>query len=91
MGHEDVRKPKTGRKKSAPVSVKPALVEHLPLAWEDAHETFDELERCVYERKDLGLSREQDEMMVCDCVFDKRGSSRSGPRPRADGLLGRGR
>ncbi|ORX40448.1 hypothetical protein BD324DRAFT_658455 [Kockovaella imperatae] len=49
----------------------PMLVNHLPVAWEEAHETFVELERCVYERKDLGLSREQDEMMVCDCVYDK--------------------
>lgn len=48
----------------------PALVGDLPLAWDDALDTFEQLERCVYERKDMGLSREQDEMMVCDCVYD---------------------
>lgn len=50
----------------------PQLIDDLPAAWDAAHETFDTLERCVYERKDLGQSHEQDEMMVCDCVFDKR-------------------
>jgi len=75
MDDEDIPKPKTGRRKTAPLPVKPVLIDHLPTARAEAHETFDELERCVYERKDLGLSREQDEMMVCDCVFDKRGSS----------------
>ena len=50
----------------------PQIIDHLPVAWEEAHETFDTLERCVYERKDLGLSREQDEMMICDCVYEKR-------------------
>ena len=40
-------------------------------------ETFETLEKCVYERKDLGLSREQDEMMICDCVYD-RGKSCQG-------------
>lgn len=48
----------------------PALVGELPLAWDAALDTFEQLDRCVYERKDLGLSREQDEMMVCDCVYD---------------------
>ena len=48
------------------------IIDHLPTAWDEAHATFTSLERCVYERKDMGLSREQDEMMVCDCVYDKR-------------------
>lgn len=58
------------RKKSPPPP--PRLCLDLPTAWDEAHETFEVLERCVYERKELGLSREQDDMMVCDCVFDKR-------------------
>ena len=68
----DLPKPKTGRRKTAPPPVVPVLIDHLPAAWDEAHGTFDVLERCVYERKDLGLSKEQDEMMVCDCVFDRR-------------------
>lgn len=54
----------------------PILIDDLPTAWDEAHETFVTLEKCVYERKDMGLSRESDEMMVCDCSFDKRESSR---------------
>ncbi|CAK9780083.1 hypothetical protein CC85DRAFT_283658 [Cutaneotrichosporon oleaginosum] len=56
------------RKKEAPPP--PTLIPDLPLAWDDALASFDSLERCVYERKDLGLSREQDDMMVCDCTFN---------------------
>ena len=65
-------KPKTGRRKVIPPPVVPILIDHLPTAWDEAHETFEGMEKCVYERKNLGLSREQDEMMVCDCVYDKR-------------------
>ena len=74
----DVKPPKSGRKKAGKgiSTVQPILIDDLPTAWDDAHETFDVLEQCVYERKDLGLSREQDEMMVCDCVYDKRESQR---------------
>ncbi|ORY31608.1 hypothetical protein BCR39DRAFT_86195 [Naematelia encephala] len=49
----------------------PTLIDDLPIAWDEAHETFESLEKCVYEFKGLGLSREQDEMMVCDCVYDR--------------------
>ena len=64
------------RKPPAPASSSssrpgPQLIGHLPTAWDEAHETFEALEKCVYENKGLGLSREQDEMMVCDCVYDK--------------------
>lgn len=67
-----VKKVARGRRRttSPPVPAGPALIGDLPLAWDDALETFETLDRCVYERKDLGLSREQDEMMVCDCPFD---------------------
>lgn len=74
-----------GRKKAlATPPPPPKLIDDLPLAWDAAHETFETLDRCVYETKRLGLSREQDEMMVCDCVWDKgqskpvRQSGRSG-------------
>lgn len=69
----------TGRKlkkKTSSPPPPPTLVPQLPVAWDEAHQTFETLEKCVYERKDLGLSREQDEMMVCDCVYDQRESSR---------------
>ena len=68
------RKNGSGSKVKKEEAVKPIIIDHLPTAWEEAHETFDALERCIYERKDLGLSNEQDEMMVCDCVYDKRES-----------------
>lgn len=64
---------KKGKKEISPPPP-PILIDNLPLAWEAAHETFETLEKCVYERKDLGLSKESDEMMVCDCVYDKRES-----------------
>lgn len=50
---------------------RPPLIDQLPVAWDEAHETFEVLEKCVYETKRLGLSREQDEMMICDCSLDK--------------------
>ncbi|WOO81021.1 Histone-lysine N-methyltransferase, H3 lysine-36 specific [Vanrija pseudolonga] len=59
-----------GRRRERTPPPPPRLIDDLPDAWDDAHATFEDLERCVYERKDLGLSREQDEMMVCDCVYD---------------------
>ena len=52
----------------------PIIIDDLPTAWDEAHETFVTLEKCVYERKDMGQSKESDEMMVCDCSFDKRES-----------------
>lgn len=60
------------RKKAAAVEHKPILIDDLPDAWDDAHNSFGALDKCVYETKGLGLSREQDDMMVCDCVYDKR-------------------
>lgn len=60
------------RVKKEAVPIQRPLIDDLPLAWDEAHETFDVLEACVYETKKMGLSREQDEMMVCDCVYDKR-------------------
>ncbi|TXT15823.1 hypothetical protein VHUM_00326 [Vanrija humicola] len=59
-----------GRRRERTPPPPPRLIDDLPDAWDAAHATFENLERCVYERKDLGLSREQDEMMVCDCVYD---------------------
>lgn len=64
--------PGKGRKKGAqPVPVKPVFIDDLPTATTEALETFESLERCLYEFKNLGMSMEQDEMMVCDCVYDR--------------------
>ena len=87
---EDRKAPNGRRKKGANGAAaqpfRPVLIDHLPVAWDAAHETFESLEKCVYERKDLGLTKEQDEMMVCDCVYDKSGCCvRS--RPLLHGLL----
>ncbi|KAL7424574.1 histone methyltransferase set2 [Cryptotrichosporon argae] len=62
---------KPARKKKAATPPLRQLIGGLPDAWAPAHATFEALDKCVYERKDLGLSREQDEMMVCDCVWDR--------------------
>jgi hypothetical protein len=64
----------------------PPTIGDLPNAWDEAHETFEVLERCVYESKKMGASREQDEMMVCDCVFDKRESAISAGRCKRDAI-----
>ena len=68
----------SARKKAAAVEHKPILIDDLPTAWDEAHRSFVALDKCVYDTKGLGLSREQDEMMVCDCVYDKRESSAPG-------------
>jgi hypothetical protein len=65
----------SSRKKAAAMEHKPMMVDDLPVAWDEAHATFTALDKCVYETKGLGLSREQDDMMVCDCVYDKRESN----------------
>ncbi|KAK4688692.1 [histone H3]-lysine36 N-trimethyltransferase, partial [Tremellales sp. Uapishka_1] len=49
----------------------PTLITHLPNAEQDAFQTFENIERCLYEKKMLGMSNEQDEMMVCDCLYDR--------------------
>lgn len=81
IGEEDL-KPRTARassstsktksRKASPEVFKPVLIDDLPTAWDEAHETFEALEKCVYERKDIGLSKENDEMMVCECVYNRR-------------------
>jgi histone-lysine N-methyltransferase SETD2 len=58
----------------------PVLIDNLPTAWDEAHDSFGTLERCVYEHKNLGLSREQDEMMVCDCIYDRGESPKTSLR-----------
>lgn len=68
---EDTPRRAGGRVKKEKEAFAPPLIDQLPQAWDEAHETFEVLERCVYETKKLGLSREQDEMMVCDCIFDR--------------------
>ena len=71
VGRDEETPRRAGRQKKEKVAFAPPLIETLPIAWDEAHETFEVLERCVYETKRLGASREQDEMMVCDCMFDR--------------------
>lgn len=71
---ETPRKGGNGKIKKEKEPFNPPTIGDLPNAWDEAHESFEVLERCVYESKKMGASREQDEMMVCDCVFDKRES-----------------
>jgi hypothetical protein len=61
-------------KKESPPPLKPTLITDLPRADDAAKETYIDLERCLYESKVLGLSKQTEEMMVCDCVHEK-GSS----------------
>jgi hypothetical protein len=76
-GEPSSRKSGSGSGRGGATNIGPTLVPDLPLAWDDALAGFTTLDKCVYERKDMGLSREQDEMMVCDCVYDPGESSRS--------------
>jgi hypothetical protein len=78
---EDFKPKPRGRRKggqngkaSSTPPPEPTLIAEYPVAWDEAHETFESLDKCVYERKDMGLSRELDEMMVCDCIYDRRES-----------------
>lgn len=32
--------------------------------------TFNELEQCIYQNKQMGLAHQQEDSMQCDCVFD---------------------
>ncbi|WVW86390.1 hypothetical protein I302_108436 [Kwoniella bestiolae CBS 10118] len=74
-----------GRSKKVKVEEKPPqLIDDLPIAWDEAHETFTSLDKCHYESKGLGLSREQDEMMVCDCVYDKHDPDTDPCGPESD-------
>lgn len=62
---------RTRIKKESPPPVQPTLITNLPNADEAAKETYIDLERCLYESKALGLSKQTEEMMVCDCVHEK--------------------
>ncbi|WVR09631.1 hypothetical protein IAU60_006704 [Kwoniella sp. DSM 27419] len=67
-----------------PIPSGPQLIDDLPSAWDEAHETFEALDKCHYETKGLGLSREQDEMMVCDCTWDKHDPDADPCGPESD-------
>lgn len=73
---------KTRARKESPPPFKPTLITHLPNADAEARETYVDLERCLYEKKYLGLSNQQEEMMVCDCVHEKGESSCAGALAR---------
>lgn len=62
---------RNGKAKKEKEIFAPPLIADLPSAWDEAHESFAVLEKCVYESKRMGASKEQDEMMVCDCVYDR--------------------
>ncbi|WWC91926.1 uncharacterized protein L201_006878 [Kwoniella dendrophila CBS 6074] len=75
---------KKTKKKVKIESNKPILIDDLPIAWKEANETFDNLDKCHYETKNLGLSREQDEMMICDCIYDKNDPDTDPCGPESD-------
>lgn len=54
------------------------LISHLPRVEEDALTTFDVLSENTFEKKTLGRSNQQEDMMICDCVFNP---SESPPPP----------
>ncbi|WRT70012.1 uncharacterized protein IL334_007005 [Kwoniella shivajii] len=92
IGEEDL-KPRTHKSKKSKstshstipkINNGPLLIDDLPIAWDEAHETFDSLDKCHYESKNLGLSREQDEMMVCDCIYDKNDPDADPCGPESD-------
>ncbi|KAF8515699.1 hypothetical protein BU17DRAFT_51508 [Hysterangium stoloniferum] len=48
----------------------PQFIGHLPRAEEDAMQTFIELSDNVYQYKTLGLSRQTEEGLTCDCSYE---------------------
>lgn len=46
------------------------LIDHLPVAREEAMHEFTEMQDNWYQYKSLGKSREIQESMTCDCVFN---------------------
>ncbi|KAI0313481.1 hypothetical protein OF83DRAFT_1210951 [Amylostereum chailletii] len=53
-----------------PVRTGPQLIDHLPVATEDAMRTFTEIPANHYQYQTLGRSREAQEGMTCDCVYE---------------------
>lgn len=71
-----VKKPTLSRRRTQPEPSAPILIQDLPVAEDDALQTFTELKENDFLAKKLGRSNQQEEMMVCDCTFDD-GKSRS--------------
>lgn len=46
------------------------LIDHLPRVEDEALATFDVLPENTFEKKHLGRSNQQEDMMICDCVFN---------------------
>jgi hypothetical protein len=65
----------TKKKKEAPIGVT-QFIHHLPRAEEQAIQEFEVLEQNTFQFKSLGRSGQQEDMMVCDCVFDPGMSAR---------------
>lgn len=64
--------------KLAKEEVKIPLIDHLPEAGEEARQTFVTLPGNVHQYKSLGRSNQDEESMICDCVY-KHGASLSRP------------
>ncbi|TFY77026.1 hypothetical protein EWM64_g6986, partial [Hericium alpestre] len=58
-----------------PIPKGPQLIGHLPRAEEDAMKTFVEITANRYQYQTLGRSREAQEGMTCDCVYEHGQSS----------------
>ncbi len=57
------------KKKEAPIGVT-QFIHHLPRAEKEALQEFEVLEHNSFQYKSLGRSGQQEDMMICDCVFD---------------------
>jgi hypothetical protein len=57
------------KKRAAPANAERQLIGDLPIATADAHKTFEELDKNVYQYQTLGRSREAMEGMTCECQY----------------------
>lgn len=64
-------KPSLSRRRTQPEPISRIFIKDLPNAEREALSTFAELKENEFQTKGLGRSNQQEEMMVCDCVFDE--------------------
>ncbi|KAF6750904.1 histone-lysine N-methyltransferase [Ephemerocybe angulata] len=62
--------PLPSTKPSKPPAPGPQLIGDLPIAREDALDTFNEITYNNYQNKSIGKSKEMFESMTCDCVYE---------------------
>lgn len=67
---ESMKEESTPPASTKPMSKEPQLIDHLPVAREEAMKTFVEITANHYQYGTLGLSREAGESMTCDCVYE---------------------